>query len=143
LFEYCELGGNPHDFYNPDNRNLIKTIETKKELPISLVIIYMLVGYRLGLKIAGSNIPGHFLARVNFNGESVYVDCYDKGKTIKTESIYEYLFYIPDDIEEILINDVTPKVIYRRVLRNLYNAYKMYDEKSKMDFFSQLMTKAF
>jgi regulator of sirC expression with transglutaminase-like and TPR domain len=64
MFEEQKFGGNSDDYYNPMNSYLPAVLKTKRGLPISLSMIYKLIGSRLGLRVHGIGLPGHFLAAV-------------------------------------------------------------------------------
>ena len=53
----------PGSYNDPANSFLDRVLATRAGLPITLSVIYMEVGWRLGLPIAGVALPGHFLAR--------------------------------------------------------------------------------
>lgn len=55
--------GNEADYYNLNNSLLPEVIETRRGLPITLSLIYMLVGRRAGIPVQGVGLPGHFVVR--------------------------------------------------------------------------------
>jgi hypothetical protein len=65
LVEYLadELGfkGNAEDYYNINNSLLPEVIETRIGIPITLSLVYMLVGRRAGMAVHGIGLPGHFI----------------------------------------------------------------------------------
>jgi hypothetical protein len=124
LFRRKGFTGNRDDYYNPLNSNLIYVLEQGSGIPITLSCIYMLAGSRLGLDIAGCNIPGHFMALVEHNGERFLVDCFNGGRFMREEQImvsvgdYSKIRLDLDDMK------VGAPVIIERVVRNLANAYE-------------------
>lgn len=64
LFEEEGLIGNTDDYDDPRNSYLPAVIDRRVGLPITLALVYKLVGERAGLTIHGINSPGHFLAAV-------------------------------------------------------------------------------
>lgn len=64
LFEVIGFTGNIDDYYNPANSYLPHVMATRRGLPITLVLIYKMVGEATGLTVRGINSPGHFLAAV-------------------------------------------------------------------------------
>lgn len=117
-------GADDTDYYKPSNSDLLYVIEKKRGLPISLTALYMLVGRRLGLDIAGCNLPGHFMARLLRDGEAVLVDCFDGGRVISSSELrrmadggsWEYL-------EGLIAAGADAVTIIARFLNNLTNAY--------------------
>jgi hypothetical protein len=55
-----------------------------EELPILLVLIYKVVGERVGLRIEGVNSPGHFLARIEVDGSWHLIDPFFHGQLLTT-----------------------------------------------------------
>ena len=64
-FIHVEEGfsGNVKDYYEPGNSYLNRVIDFRHGIPISLALIHIALGARLGLSVKGINFPGHFLIR--------------------------------------------------------------------------------
>ncbi len=139
LFQEVKLVGEKQNYYNPFNSNLLHVINKKKGIPISLTLIYMLVGDRLGFTIEGCNFPGHFLAKIELDNELILVDGFNGGKLIFERDLYELE---PDTIEavtKIVKMHTSSRMIVRRVLNNLVNAYTNIKDQTNADFFTQLL----
>lgn len=139
LFQHLLINGERDEYYNPLNSNLMHVIEKKSGLPISLCVLYMLIGYRVGFFIEGCNFPGHFLAKLVLDDELILVDCFNGGKIIY-ESDVEYLLkesYI--DIEPVIKSKTGAKQIIRRIVSNLINAYKAAGDQPNRYLFSELL----
>lgn len=93
LFDVAEFRGETEDYYRPANSYLAQVLQTKRGIPISLVLIYRTVAAELGLKVEGVNAPGHFLAAVHCKdatGDRVlYVDPFYSGKLLNKEEAIE------------------------------------------------------
>ncbi len=63
LFDTEGFTGNLGDYEDPRNSFLNDVLVRRKGIPITLSIIYMHVGRRVGLWLEGVNFPGHFLVR--------------------------------------------------------------------------------
>ncbi|MFI5119223.1 MAG: transglutaminase family protein [Thermoanaerobaculia bacterium] len=61
-----ELGftGDDDDYYDPRNVLLGPLLERRKGMPILLSVLWMEVGRRAGIPVAGIGLPGHFIVRV-------------------------------------------------------------------------------
>ncbi len=57
------LRGNEEDYYNISNSLLSEVIDTRLGIPITLSLVYVLIGRRTGVPISGVALPGHFLVR--------------------------------------------------------------------------------
>lgn len=72
------LRGNTEDYYRLENSLLPTVIHSRRGLPISLSLIYMLVGRRAGLSVEGVGLPGYFIAR----HEDVLFDPFAGGRIL-------------------------------------------------------------
>jgi regulator of sirC expression with transglutaminase-like and TPR domain len=85
LVEYLahevRLLGNVEDYYNINNSLLPEVIDTRLGNPITLSLIYILVGARAGIPISGAGLPGHFLIR---HGTKFY-DPFHGGRNVTFE----------------------------------------------------------
>jgi regulator of sirC expression with transglutaminase-like and TPR domain len=113
------LTGNSSDYYHPRNGYLPWVIEFRSGLPITVSLVYMLVGHRLGIPVEGIGAPGHFLARL----DDVIFDPYYKGR-ILTEGEWEMIASeIPERQRPFLSKACTPLETMHRLLINVRNCY--------------------
>jgi hypothetical protein len=138
LFLEKGLSGAKDDYHNPFNCNPIYTIKERKGLPITLSLIYILAGNRLGFDIRSCNFPGHFLTKIILDEETILVDCFNKGKIIFESDINEIFEHPVDAMIDVIHNDVTAEVIIIRVLNNLINAYSFINDRDSIKLFTDL-----
>jgi regulator of sirC expression with transglutaminase-like and TPR domain len=69
LFTEEGFHGNQEDYYDPRNLFLNDVLDRRIGIPITLSILYLEVGWRLGLPLEGINFPAHFL--VGYRGEAM------------------------------------------------------------------------
>lgn len=55
--------GNHTDYYDPSNSYLDRVLERRTGIPITLSIVAIEVGRRVGVPMVGIGMPGHFLVR--------------------------------------------------------------------------------
>lgn len=139
LFKQENLVGSTEDFYHPDNSNLVAVIKRKRGLPISLAIIYILVGQRLGIPVEGLNYPGYFLCRTPVFGRKVIVDCFNRGRLLEESDLgtLPQQELAPEVSLDGLVPDATEIVV--RVLRNLVKAYQENGEPEMSEFMLELL----
>ena len=61
LFEIQGFRGNGDDYFDPRNSYLNDVIDRRLGIPITLSVIYLEVGWRLGLPLVPVSFPAHFL----------------------------------------------------------------------------------
>jgi hypothetical protein len=118
------LVGNSQDYYHPRNGYLPWVMEFRHGLPITLTLIYMLVGMRLHIPVEGIGAPGHFLARL----DGIIFDPYYQGR-ILTDGEWELIASeIPERQRSFLSKACSPQQTMHRLLINLRNCYVKRDD---------------
>lgn len=110
------LRGNDDDYYNVRNSLLPAVIESRLGIPISLALVYLLVGQRAGLPIDGIGLPGHFIVR----HEDVFFDPFHGGRRVGLDECralleQQNLTLLPQHLAP-----ATSKQMLIRMLTNLY-----------------------
>jgi regulator of sirC expression with transglutaminase-like and TPR domain len=75
LFEQEGFHGNTEHYEDPRNSLLPDVLERRTGLPITLSLVYLELGWRLGLPVEGVGFPGHFLVRYR-GREDLMVDSF-------------------------------------------------------------------
>lgn len=126
LFEEEGFRGNSSDYYNPANSFLNDVMDQRRGIPITLSILYIAIGRRLGLPLSGVAFPGHFLVRFDDPFGAFFVDPFHQGKILTESDCRRRLqdlfggeipfhpeFVMPSRHREILVRMLTNlKVIY-------------------------------
>ncbi len=80
LYGRRKLSGNGDAYYDPRNSFLNDVLDRGVGIPLTLGIVLLEVGWRLGLPLEGVNFPGHFLVRYAGSEVQLLVDPFDKGR---------------------------------------------------------------
>lgn len=89
LFEEEGYRGNSSDYYNVANSYLSEVLDSRRGIPITLCLIYKVVGEQVGLQVEGVNAPGHFLARVTTGGDTMIIDPFVNGDRVTDDEAFE------------------------------------------------------
>ena len=124
---YRDLGfvGNQEDYYDPRNSFLNDVIERRKGIPISMAVVLMALGRRLGLQVEGVGFPGHFLVRAG--GEAgIYLDPFNSGQVLDRADLLELARTVTGSasIARGQLLPVDHRVIAVRMLFNLQQIYE-------------------
>ena len=119
LGQYQRLNGNSFDYYHPRNGYLPWVMEFRQGLPISLTLIYILVGLRLGLPVEGVAAPGHFLARL----DGIIFDPYRLGRILSDGEWEMIASEVPPAQRILLTKACSPAQMMHRMLISLRNCY--------------------
>ncbi|HLP40153.1 MAG TPA: transglutaminase-like domain-containing protein [Fibrobacteria bacterium] len=134
LFVAKGLRGANTEYYDPRNSDLLNVLRTGRGIPISLACIYILVGRRLGLDIAGCDVPEHFLTRAQEGGKTVIIDCYDGGRALGRDRLVLLERKYAPDFNRLIKARASAESMVARVLRNLINAFHLAGRKDASEF---------
>lgn len=89
LFDTDGYRGDADNYYDPRNAYLNEVIDRRIGIPITLSIIFLDVARRLGLTAFGVGLPGHYVVKVQFELNEVYVDPFHGGATLSMSELAE------------------------------------------------------
>lgn len=137
LFNELGYAGNSDDYYDPRNSYLNDVIERKLGIPITLSVLYIEVGRRLGLPLSGVSFPGHFLVKCALRDGAVIIDPYAKGASLGIKDLQKRLRVLvgstdvaPEAVMRLLAI-AQPADIIARMLRNLKAIHNERGDKSR------------
>jgi regulator of sirC expression with transglutaminase-like and TPR domain len=86
-FMYEDLGfkGDVQGYYSPANSLLHSVMSRRLGIPLTLSIVFMEIGWRLGIPFEGVGFPGHFLVRLAGEPGDLLLDPYDHGVSVHEE----------------------------------------------------------
>jgi regulator of sirC expression with transglutaminase-like and TPR domain len=121
LFVTQGFAGNTFDYGDPRNSYLDVVLERRLGLPITLSVLMIEIGRRLGLKLCGVGMPGHFL--VGANGS--YIDPFHQGAHLTADdarTLYERTH--PGAVfVDAYLDPVGPRAVLARMLANLVHSF--------------------
>jgi len=124
LFGAVGLRGDTDDYKNPRNSLLNVVLDRRQGIPITLSVVVMEVGRRLGLDLAGVGMPGHFLVRDRDDPES-FVDPFNQSQLDRegAEKLFTVIHGADAKFEERFLDPVGPRAIMARIVTNLQRSY--------------------
>lgn len=120
-YVFDELGfvGNEADYHDPENSFLNRVIDRRTGIPITLSVLVLLIGKRLGLPLSGVGMPGHFLSRFRTARHEFYVDAFNRGKLLTKQDCIRFLNQTKFGFRSEYLEPVTPRSILLRMCQNL------------------------
>lgn len=122
LGERVGLRGDADAYHTAESSYLSRVIETRRGIPISLSLLYVAVGRRLGLEMNGVSAPAHFLAGCETPSGRVYVDAFNAGRLLtKSDAVAMLRAMTGLSAERIRrsLSPAAPRAIVIRMLNNL------------------------
>ncbi len=122
LFVEEGFRGDEETYYDPRNSYLNDVLDRKRGIPISLSVLYAAVAGPLGLELAGVNLPSHFVLRIAWDGEPLFIDAFRGGALLDRagcERLVAEAIGQPITLSDAQIAPVGPATVVARMLRNL------------------------
>jgi regulator of sirC expression with transglutaminase-like and TPR domain len=123
---FSDLGfiGNREDYYNPHNSYINKVIDYRKGIPITLSVLMLVLGKRLGLTLNGIGMPMHFLIQYDDGSRMFFVDAFNSGIIITRDQCRLMLSSSGIRLTPEMLAPVATRDVIERMWRNLYLAYQ-------------------
>jgi regulator of sirC expression with transglutaminase-like and TPR domain len=143
LFDELGFSGNAEHYYDPRNSYLNEVLDRRTGIPITLCVLYMEIGRRVGLPLEGVSFPGHFLVRLRLRGATLVLDPFSGGDALSEADLRERLQrVIPEGstggvpVAELpldpFLEPASKRQILARVLRNLKGIYRESDRPQRL-----------
>ncbi len=126
LFTRKGFEGNRDQYGDPRNSFLNQVLERRLGIPISLSVLYIEVGQRLGLNLYGVSFPTHFLVKAVDDRGELIIDPFNEGAILDLDEIrarLQQIYRQPVDVHPEMLKPVGARHILARMLRNLKNIY--------------------
>jgi regulator of sirC expression with transglutaminase-like and TPR domain len=124
MFDTDGYEGDRTNYNDPRNAYLNEVVARRKGLPISLSMIFLHVAERIGLNAAGVGLPGHFIVKVQFELNELYVDPFNGGTTLTLPEVATLLETMTDGEVHLTSQHLrawSGREILMRVLANIMN----------------------
>lgn len=126
LFEELGFRGDRNDYFSPSNSLLHEVVQRRRGIPLTLGILMLELGWRVGMPLEGVGFPGHFLVRLAGEPRDLLLDPFSRGMVVREEDCHRMLrdttkgrmTYEPGMIASVRRRDMLLRLLY-----NLKNAY--------------------
>jgi regulator of sirC expression with transglutaminase-like and TPR domain len=121
LFVELQFAGDHADYYDSRNSCLDQVLERRLGIPITLSVLMLEVGRRVGVPLAGVSMPGHFLVRDQLDPD-VFVDPFAGGAVLDArgcEARFRELHGPEAAFHAQFLRPVGARAIVARMLANL------------------------
>jgi regulator of sirC expression with transglutaminase-like and TPR domain len=126
VFEELGFRGDSQDYFSPSNSLLHEVMQRRLGVPLTLSIIFMELGWRIGIPFEGVGFPGHFLVRLKGEPGDLVLDPFNHARTMHEEDCRRLLDEVTGGriaFDGRLLASVSKRDILTRLLRNLKGAY--------------------
>jgi regulator of sirC expression with transglutaminase-like and TPR domain len=129
LFDELGFRGNSAHYYDPRNSYLNEVLDRKLGIPLTLAIVYIEIGRRVGLPLQGVAFPGHFLVKCALREGAVILDPFARGASLGFDDLKLRLRNLDHGAEPSrsviagMLANAGNREILVRMLRNLKSIY--------------------
>jgi regulator of sirC expression with transglutaminase-like and TPR domain len=126
LFQHLGFRGNTDNYYDPRNSFLNEVLDRRIGIPITLSAVYLEVARRIGLRVHGVGMPGHFLVKYVGPCEEIVIDPFGGGRIVSSADCQQMLDHVFDGkrrFEPGMLAIVGTRTILTRMLANLKVIY--------------------
>lgn len=118
LYVNHRFTGNHSNYYHLSNSDFTSLLKTKQGIPVSLSMLYLIVGRACGINLHPAALPRHFMLCLT-NPDLVFIDCYNSGAVLNPADISQFLseINIQEPIDSFLFP--TSSAVIRRIFQNL------------------------
>ena len=126
LFEECGFLGDKDNYYDAENSFLDRVLDRRRGIPITLAVVAIEVGKRIGIKLRGVGMPGHFLLADDTPGSDRWYDAFAGGRALDLagcEELFRVVHGPAVPFDRTLLDAVDPRSILARILANLRHIF--------------------
>jgi len=119
-----EYKGDDESYDDLQNVNLIRVIERRKGMPVSLALLYIHIGRAQGWVVEALNFPAHVICRIEHAGERLLFDPFNSAQAMQAHDLRNMLKEIIGPQAE-LSSDYYEAALNREVLIRMQNNIKL------------------
>lgn len=126
LYDREGLKGNSEAYYDPRNSFLNDVLDRRLGIPLTLAIVLLEVGWRLGLPLEGVDFPHHFMVRWRGEGTDLLIDPFDGGRVRfedEAQGLLDRVYGGMVRLQPSFLRRASKRDILARMLTNLKGVY--------------------
>ncbi len=128
LHEKHHFRGNRDRYYEAENTYLNRVLERKVGIPLTLSLLYILIGKRLDMQIQGVALPGHFL----ITWQKQFFDPFGQGRLLNEQACKQMVESRGQEFRPEQLNPATSQQVLTRMLMNLARVYEIEEDRPRL-----------
>lgn len=134
LYDEHGFHGSRADYYNKSNSYVNEVLDDREGLPITLSVVYMELARRLGVKVVGVGLPGHFVVRHEpAKGDPQLIDAYEKGQKLSPADAEKLVLATTGaPLKKEQLAAASKRAIIIRILHNLLGLSQRHEDMTGM-----------
>jgi regulator of sirC expression with transglutaminase-like and TPR domain len=124
VFDVLEFRGDTDDYASPANSLLDVVLDRRRGIPITLSVVVIEVGRRVGVPLEGVGMPGHFLVKAS-EEPGRFVDPFHQAMLDRDgcKLLFHTVHGAKAPFEDRFLAPVGPRAVLARMLTNLQRSF--------------------
>jgi regulator of sirC expression with transglutaminase-like and TPR domain len=121
-----KFNGNREKYFDARNSFLNEVLDRRTGIPITLSVVYLEIARRLGIRLYGVGMPGHFLIKSVEADQEIFIDPFHAGRLLTQDNCREMIEELYGGrlrFQPEFLAAVTKRQILTRMLQNLKGIY--------------------
>ena len=123
IFHDNGFRGDLEEYKNPNSSFISHVLKTRKGIPLSLSIIYILVAMRCGVDLRPIGVPGRFMVGCFSEDKPFFIDVFENGRFL---SVADVLIFLETNRIEYNEGSLAPIPVGEALCRNCKNLHNQY-----------------
>jgi len=126
VYEDLRFHGDEKDYFSPENSLLHSVMRRRVGIPLTLSIVFLALGWRIGMPLEGVGFPGHFLVRLTGEEQELLLDTYRHAMSVDHADCARMLEQITQgqlEFRESMLATISKRDMIARLLLNLKGAH--------------------
>ncbi|MCC7518245.1 MAG: transglutaminase family protein [Verrucomicrobiae bacterium] len=128
IHEKHRFRGNRDHYYEAENTYLNRMLERRLGIPLTLSLLYLLIGRRLDFDVQGVALPGHFIV----SWRHQFYDPYHQGQLLDEKACREIVASRGQEFREAHLAPASHRQILLRMLMNLSRVYELEEDRPRL-----------
>jgi regulator of sirC expression with transglutaminase-like and TPR domain len=136
IFHEFGFHGDLESYKSPESSLIGQVLETRKGIPLSLGIIYILVAMRCGVDLRPIGVPGRFMVGCYSEEKPFFIDVFEGGKFLSVADVLIFLETNRITYDEGSLAPIPVGEVISRACRNLQNQFLVSGEQERASLFA-------
>jgi regulator of sirC expression with transglutaminase-like and TPR domain len=124
LFDVLDFRGDTDDYASPANSLLDVVLDRRRGIPITLSVVAIEVGRRVGVRLEGVGMPGHFIVGAS-DGSDRFLDPFHQALLDRDgcAALFAKVHGSNAPFDDRFLDPVGPRAVLARMLTNLQRSF--------------------
>lgn len=139
MFHEFGFAGDLEEYKKPESSMVSQVLKTRRGIPLSLSIIYILVAMRCGVDLRPIAVPGRFMVGCFSEEKPFFIDVFENGRFLTVADVLIFLETNRITYNEGSLSPVPVGEVLCRSCKNLHNQFLAAEDNKRADLFAEFI----